>query len=151
MATGEQMAAEWMAHRKVAETLLERIPDGKADLRLWPEAMTTAQLGNHIAVAHHMFASLAAGVAFERPDTASLPQDLPGVRALLRRYSEEDAALLRGLGAAALERSVTTRNGEQPAEKVLVNAREHEIHHTGQLFEYARVAGVAEVPPWVIR
>lgn len=151
MASGEELAERWMAHRKVTEELLGRIPDDRSDFRPWPGAMTCAELGTHIAVAHHMFVTLATGREFERPDPQSLPKDLPGVRALVRRHTEEDAATLRGLDAQALGRPMTLRGREQAAAGFLIEAREHEIHHKGELFEYARISGVEDVPRWVMR
>lgn len=151
MASGTELADRWMAHRKVTEALLERIPDDRGNFEPWPGAMTTAALAGHIAVAHHMFTSLAAGRPFERPAPDSLPKDLAGARALMRDYTRQDEALLRALDADALRRGVTFRDREQPAATLVRNALEHEIHHKGQLFEYARLSGVQDVPNWVMR
>ncbi len=149
--TGEQLAARWMAHRKVSQELLDRVPDDQADFRPWPGAMTVAALGAHIALAHHMFTTVAANDEAQPPDAASVPQDLPGVRALMRRLTEEDLATLQGLDAQALAQARSRRGREQAAEGFVLDAREHEIHHKGELFEYVRILGAAEVPPWVMR
>ena len=149
MASGEDMAKRWMAHRRVTLDLLDRIPDDRASFKPWPDAMTCAQLAAHIGGSHHMFATLAAGLPFERPDPATLPADLPGVRDLLRRLTEEDEATLNGLTADDMRREVTMRAGAMPANDALAMAREHEVHHKGQLFEYARICGVESVPGWI--
>lgn len=151
MASGEDLARRWMAHRTVTLDLVDRIPDDRAGFKPWPGGMACAELVNHIALAHHMFCTLASGRAYERPDPSSLPSDLPGARALLRRYTEEDQAMLKALGPDDLEREVTLRAGPVSAGDALVAAREHEVHHKGQLFEYARISGVESVPGWIQR
>jgi uncharacterized damage-inducible protein DinB len=151
MATAEELVEHWMSHRKVTEALLECIPDDRADFRPWSKAMTTVELANHIAGAHIMFTTVASGRPFERPDASSMPRDMAGVRAFMRQATSSDEATLRGLDSAALARQVTQGGREQSAETLLRRALDHEIHHKGELFEYARLSGVEEVPNWVMR
>jgi uncharacterized damage-inducible protein DinB len=150
MLTGAELAEHWMTHRRVTEALLERIPDDRADFRPWSEAMTTVELAGHIAVAHSMVTSIAAGLPFERPAASTLPTDMATVRAFVHQATAADRAALCGMDSAALARQVTFMGGEDSAQAMLALALEHEIHHKGQLFEYARMNDVQDVPTWIM-
>jgi uncharacterized damage-inducible protein DinB len=147
---GQQLADQVLAHRTVTVDLAGRIPDDRVDFRPWPGAMTLGGLLQHMAAAHHMFVAVARGEAPTRPDPASLPSDLPGIRRLLAAWTEEDAAAIRDLDDAQLATPrAGIRNMTLTAATWLHSARDHEIHHKGQLFVYARMVGVE--PPFFVR
>jgi uncharacterized damage-inducible protein DinB len=150
-ATGERLADRFLAHRSVTQALAAQIPDACADFRPWPGAMTVVDLLNHMAAAHRLFVGIAKGRGVQRPDPAALPRDLPSVRRLLAEWTEQDAADMRSLDEASLAAEVAgLRDRVMPAAAWLDAAREHEVHHKGQLFVYARMNGV-EPPAWVRR
>jgi uncharacterized damage-inducible protein DinB len=147
--TAEQLAQAFLRHRRATEELARRLPDGGVDFRPWDGAMTAGELLNHMAGSHHSMLAIATGAEVQRPDPASLPRDLPGIRRRLAQLTEEDEATLRGLSE---ERLGAPRKGFRdmvlPAAAWIQAAREHEAHHKGQLFVYARMQGV-EPPSFV--
>jgi len=144
---GEPLAGAFLAHRRVTEEVVARLPASAADLRPWPGAMSALELVRHMLFAHHRFVELACGRPAPNPDPEAAPT-LQEARELLRTTTEYDAQVIRQLSAEQLQTTVRFRERTIPARQLLDLAREHEIHHKGQLFVYARMAGVSELPHW---
>lgn len=142
---GERLKLRFLAHRSVTLELAARIPDDRGDFRPWSEAMTVAALLRHMAVSHHTFARVAAGEQPIPPPTD--PATLAEARTLLADYTTQDAEILAGLAREALERTVTFHDRTFHVREVVALGLEHEVHHKGQLFVYARMLGV-DVPAW---
>ena len=142
---GQAVLARFLAHRRQTEDLARRFPAERAAFTPWAGAMGVAGLIGHMAVAHRRFV----GVACDGrpPELADAPTDLPAVCATLASYTEDAVAQLGALDDAPLLRPVTFRERTLPARAWLDLALEHEVHHKGQLFVYARLLGI-EPPPW---
>ncbi len=150
----ERLAKYFLAHRRVTEDLAARIPDDRVDYAPWPGALGVGRLLLHIADAHHALTATAAGHRPERSEGAAAPSERPAIRGHLGRLAEDDAAAIRSLTDEQLRqpRPGVTGSGRAltlTAEEWLMVGREHEAHHKGQLFTYARMNGVE--PPGFIR
>ena len=142
---GQAVLTRFLAHRRQTEDLARRFPAEHAEFAPWVGAMGVAALIGHMALAHRRFVGVTCGG--QPPELGAVPTDLPGVCATLSAYTEDAVTQLRGLDDARLLRPVTFRERTLPAGSWLELALEHEIHHKGQLFVYARLLGV-EPPPW---
>lgn len=142
----EFFADHFLRHREVTQALATRLPDERASFTPWPGAFTLAGLIAHMAATHHMFVNIALGREWAWPDPAALPQDMAGVRALLDDLTARDAADIAAMTPDALAGPLRSAiNRDLPPWEWLDKAREHEIHHKGQLMLYARLCG-EEVP-----
>lgn len=145
---GEQLAGQFMRHRSVTVDEAGRLPADKLDFKPWPGAMSLGELLWHVAGSHHMFVQIALGnePQGQRPER---PADLEGIRSALGRLAETDAAALRSLTDEQLATPRAGFGGQTlPARAWLDIAREHEVHHKGELFVYGRMLGVE--PPFFI-
>jgi uncharacterized damage-inducible protein DinB len=146
---GEQLANSFMRHRSVTVEEARRLPADKVDWRPWSGAMSLGDLIWHMAGAHHMFVQIALGNFNPQGERPQRPADLDGIRTALGQLTESDAAAIRNMSEQEL---ATPRAGIMnmtlPASAWLHSAREHEIHHKGQLFVYGRMLGVE--PPFFI-
>lgn len=146
----ERLVRLFLMHRQVTQELADRMPDDRVDFKPWDGAKTFGELVTHMATAHRMFVTIARGETWRRPDPASLPKDLPAIRALLRETTEKDVADIRNLSDEQLDARVTgIMNLTMPASSWLHSGRDHEIHHKGQLFVYVRMNGVE--PPFFVQ
>lgn len=147
---GEPLAAQFLDHRSVTRDLAARIPEELSGFRPWDGARSTVELVNHIAVSHHTLLGIALGRGVQRPDPATLPQDLPSARRLLDELTDTDAGLLREITRAQLTAAREGIHGRaHPGEFWVRFGREHEAHHKGQLFTYCRMNGTEPPSPWV--
>ena len=142
---GERLKLRFLAHRSVTLELATRIPDDRGDFRPWSEAMTVAALLRHMAQSHHTFSRVAAGEQPTPPPTD--PATLEEARKRLAEYTTQDAEILAGLTREALQRTVTFHDRSFQVREAVSLGLEHEVHHKGQLFVYARMLGV-DVPSW---
>ena len=142
---GQAVLTRFLAHRRQTEDLARRFPAECAEFTPWAGALGLAALIGHMAVAHRRLMGVACDG--QPPELAAAPADLAGVCAALARYTQDAGARLRDLDDAQLLRPVTFRDRTVPAGTWLELALEHEVHHKGQLFVYARLLGI-EPPPW---
>jgi len=146
---GDQLAASFMRHRSVTLEEASRLPADQVDFKPWPGAMSLGELLWHMGGAHHMFVQVALGNFGQQGERPQRPADLAAIRTTLAQLTEADAAAIRNMSDEDL---ATPRAGIMnmtlPASLWLHSAREHEIHHKGQLFVYGRMVGVE--PPFFI-
>lgn len=144
----------WLPHRRALAELVDRLPESAAGYRPWSEAMTTAALVHHIAVTVHRFQTAVAEGGFgPLPGTRPpAPTTLVEVRDLLASTTSDGQRRLGALTDQELDAILTFPpiRLEASGHRVLERALEHEIHHKGQLFVYARMLGV-EPGPYAIR
>lgn len=136
----------WLRHRRALEALVDRLPESSAGFAPWAGAMTTAALVGHIAEAvTGMMHAVEAG-AFTPPtgERPAPPETIAAAREVLRQRTEAGLAILEGLEDKQLDRPLEfARLGIQVSGLGLLGmALDHEIHHKGQLWVYARMCGV---------
>jgi uncharacterized damage-inducible protein DinB len=155
----KDLAAGFRTVRKNTLTIAEEIPEQQYGFRAAPETRTVGQLLVHIAITPRMATQIHFG---ER--RASLEGfDFPGfvgkiiaeeqtarskadIVALLRAEGEKFAEALEGASEDFLAERVTFPQGMQPPSKtrfeMLMSAKEHEMHHRGQLMLIERMIGI---------
>jgi uncharacterized damage-inducible protein DinB len=154
-ARAERQRAHWLRHRRPLLELAGRLPASAAGFRPWDQAMTTAVLVAHVARATHRFVSAVERGALEPRAPGAAPPPAPETMdeavALLRRLTDEDTEAFERLDDGRLDaRLEFGPMGTVAGEMLLALAVDHEIHHKGQLWTYARMCGV-EPPPFAAR
>ena len=150
LADTQQMMQDWLRHRRVLPELLAGLNDGQIGFKPWDGAMTLGKLALHIAGSTDAFVSFAKTGEFARP---SMPEctTADDVRRAVDELTAKTQATYASLSDADLEveRDAAHMGLKGPAKMFLAAARDHEVHHKGQLFIYARMADVEKVPFFV--
>jgi uncharacterized damage-inducible protein DinB len=144
----KQMTNDWLQHRKVLEELLEQIDDTHIAFKPWDGAMTLGELALHIVVSNDSFVSM---VRTEKFDIAEAPkcETMEDVRKVVRDFTQKTLAKYEDFTDEELERENSASHPKLKGAKknYLQAVYDHEIHHKGQLFTYARMAGIkADLP-----
>jgi len=155
---GKELAAAFRTVRGNTIKVAEEIPEDKYDFRATPETRTVGKLLVHIALgptfAFHVhgnkvtdlktinFPELMGKVGAEE----AKPRNKAETIAFLTSEGEKFASFLEGLSDAFLAEPVAMPPGADPATKtrfeMLLSAKEHEMHHRGQLMTMQRMLGV---------
>jgi len=143
--------AGWMSHRKALLELLNSVQDQHLNYKPWEKGMTLAELALHIAGSTAMFVQIVKTGSFQPPGEAPKPASADELRAAVQAATEQTKADLESLTDAQLEQIVEFKTMKMPGGAMLEMAKEHEIHHKGQLFTYARLLGIDPLPFFVIR
>lgn len=149
MGQAELLMNEWQTHRKVLEQLLQLIPDEHVDFKPWEDAMTLSELAQHIVLSAEMFLALAKTGRndIKTPATAECT-----TMEEVRRIVHESTVRAKELYTSLTDEDLRTEfdhphpNLKGPRRKLAVLVNDHEIHHKGQLFIYARMIGIHPVP-----
>jgi uncharacterized damage-inducible protein DinB len=154
----KELAASFRQVRGNTIQIAEDIPENKYDFRVAPDCRTVAQTLVHIAFnsALHLhlhrnripdlntvnFMELVQPIGAEEKK----PRTKADIVALLKSRGDEFATYLEGLSEGFLGEAVTMPPGTQPATKsrleMLMSAKEHEMHHRGQLMVVERMLGI---------
>ncbi|MFT9850148.1 DinB family protein [Aneurinibacillus sp. REN35] len=147
MGQSKQMMNEWLTHRNVLEELLESIGDEHIDFRPWEGALTLGELALHIAGWNDVFVSMVKTEEFASPDIPEC-KTMEDVRKAVKDFTKKTKATYESLTDADLEAENKSSHPKlQGAKKrYLIAMYDHEIHHKGELFIYARMTGAKEVP-----
>lgn len=152
MGQAEQMMNHWLKHRHALEELLKAIPDEHVNYKPWDGAMALGELAQHLAASTHMFVSIAktGEGQIKLPETVDC-NTVDDVRRIVQDYTEKTKAIYTSLTDADLELQYDSPhpNFRGPRKKLLTMVTDHEIHHKGQLFIYARMVGVKDLPFFV--
>lgn len=138
--------SRWKQHREVLHKLVELDQEGLVQYKPWDGGMSYGELALHIAGSMEMFANTVTRGEFTPPQTKNEWTTMEDVRNLVHRYTESSTALLNALTEEQLQKEIALFGRTVPGFGILSMALDHEIHHKGQLFTYARVAGVSELP-----
>jgi uncharacterized damage-inducible protein DinB len=149
MGRAKQLLDQWLTHRTVLEKLLETVPDEHLGFKPWPGAMALGEMAQHVARSADMFVNMAK----TGQGRISMPETVPFASTaelldFVRRMTEKTKAVYETITDEELrihfDHPHPNFNG--PREKILVVSNDHEIHHKGQLFVYARMIGVEKLP-----
>ncbi len=155
---GKELAAAFRTVRNNTIQIADEIPESKYDFRAAPDTRSVRELLVHIALAttfadhvHRQNISNMASVNFqELMAGVTAEMDKPRTKAeivdLLRTRGQAFASYLEGLSDTFLAEQVTMMPGAQPPVKtrfeMLLGAKEHEMHHRGQLMLVERMLGI---------
>ena len=154
----KEMAESFRTVRKNTITLAEEIPADKYDFRPAPEVRTIGEQLAHVTVSTRWqvqvhsermamidFATFAARVAQSAAEEQAL-RTKDEIVAALREDGERFASFLEAADDDLLNEDVTFPPPVQPATKtrfeMLLGAKEHEMHHRGQLMLVQRLLGI---------
>jgi uncharacterized damage-inducible protein DinB len=155
---GKELAAAFRTVRTNTVQIAEEIPEEKYNFRAAPETRSVAQMLAHIAVATRFQTSVHAnkvtdmttlnfGALFQEFSAEeNKPRSKAELIAVLKSEGDAFASYLEGLDQAFLSEHVTLPPGAQPPSKsrfeMLLSAKEHEMHHRGQLMLIQRMLGL---------
>lgn len=156
--TGKDLARSFREVRSNTITIAEEIPEDKYTFQAAPEVRSVGRMLTHIALAPgfqlHVHANgiddLKAVNFLEIVGRSMAEEAQPRTKAeiltLVRSEGEKFASYLEGLTDAFLAQRVAMPPGAQPASKtrfeMLLSAKEHEMHHRGQLMLVQRLLGL---------
>jgi uncharacterized damage-inducible protein DinB len=137
----------WYQHRNVLISLLEQIEDGHLDYQPWEDAMTLKDLVLHVASSNAMILEMVKTDEMSNPETPEV-QSMDELRQAVRDFTDKTAAIFDSITDEELaqdnQAKIPTMQGKR---EVYVQAMyDHELHHKGQLFVYARLVGATDLP-----
>ena len=154
---GKDLAAAFRTVRENTIKIAEEIPENKYDFKPAPDCRSVRETLAHIAVStgfqSHVHANKISDMkslnfmeVFQKFQAEeSKPRTKAELIAFLRSEGDKFASFLEGLQEPFLSEQVTMPPGAQPATKVrfemLMSAKEHEMHHRGQLMTVQRMIG----------
>ena len=154
----KELAASFRTVRNNTIQIAEDIPENKYEFRAAPDTRTVGQTLTHIGLGpsfqHHIhsnkitdlknvnFPALMQQIMAEE----AKPRTKAEIIAFLKSEGEKFATFLEGLSESFLAEPVTMPPGATPATKsrfeMLLGAKEHEMHHRGQLMLVQRMLGL---------
>ena len=155
---GKELAASFRTVRNNTIKIAEDIPENKYDFRAGPETRSIGQTLTHIA----LIPAFALHIHGDKIDNLSqvnfpelsqkgaaeeaMPRSKAEIVALLKSEGERFASFLDGLSEAFLAEQVAMPStANQPPKsrfEMLLSAKEHEMHHRGQLMMLQRMVGL---------
>ncbi|WP_124726671.1 DinB family protein [Staphylospora marina] len=135
----------WWRHRKVLLDLLERFEEDHLSFKPWEGAMTLGELALHVAQSAEMFVHLVEGTSYE-PSGQIEPASAGELQSLVRQATERTEAVFARIPDDRLNLAIDWGPYTATGKTWLEIMRDHEIHHKGQLFVYARMLGISELP-----
>jgi uncharacterized damage-inducible protein DinB len=154
---GKELAASFRTVRENTVKIAEEIPENKYDFRPAPDTRSVGETLAHLAVSTGFQFRVHSNKitdmqtlnfqelfqAFTAAETK--PRTKAEIVAFLKEEGEKFAAFLEGLPEPFLAEPVSMRPGVQPPAKsrfeMLLGAKEHEMHHRGQLMTLQRMIG----------
>jgi uncharacterized damage-inducible protein DinB len=155
----KELADSFRTVRKNTIQVAEDIPEGKYSFRAAPDSRSVAELLTHIAVMPSVperihgterlstlegfdFFTVVGGLIAKGKEPRTKAQIID----LLRKEGDRFAGWLEGLKDDFLAQRVTYPAGMTPPSKtrfeMIMSAKEHEMHHRGQLMLIERMVGV---------
>jgi uncharacterized damage-inducible protein DinB len=155
---GKELAASFRTVRNNTIKIANDIPEDKYDFKAAPDVRSVRETLVHIALGTHFadhihrnqigdmskvnFPEMMAGMNAEQ----AKPRTKAEIVELLQNAGDRFASFLEGLSEAFLAEPVTMMPGAQPASRsrfdLLLSAKEHEMHHRGQLMLVERMLGI---------
>ena len=155
---GKELAEAFRTVRTNTIKIAEEIPEDKYSFRAAPDTRSVAQLLAHIGVATRFqshvhvnrvtdMTTVNFGALFQEfVAEESRPRSKAELIALLKSEGDAFANYLQGLDDAFLSEAVGLPPGAQPPSKtrfeMFLSAKEHEMHHRGQLMLIERILGI---------
>jgi uncharacterized damage-inducible protein DinB len=155
---GREMAASFRTVRNNTIKIAEEIPESQYDFKPAPETSSIAKTLTHIAVSTGFQTYVIENkvtdmmkVNFQDlfqtfKQLEAVPRTKAELIALLKSQGDAFASLLENVPESVLSETVTMPPGAQPPVKtrfeMLLSAKEHEMHHRGQLMTMQRMIGL---------
>ncbi|MEC0303715.1 DinB family protein [Terribacillus saccharophilus] len=137
----------WLQHRNVLIQLIDQIEDGHLDFKPWEEAMTLRDMVLHVAGSSNMFVNM---VKTETMTPPTLPEvhTMDDLKQAVKLFTDQTAQAFDNITdeELALENESKIPSMQGKKELYLQGMYDHELHHKGQLFIYARLVGATDLP-----
>lgn len=141
----------WMSHRKVLLEIVGKLEDQHVSYKPWEGAMSLSELVLHMTSAMGMFAQTVKNGTFTPPAAQPEVKTINELKETIQKETEETKSQLESLTDDQLAQIVEFAGMQMPGIALLESGKDHEIHHKGQLFTYARLVGVEELPFFINR
>lgn len=156
MGKADSFVSQWLRHRTVLLELLDLVTDEHTHFKPWEGALSLSDLAIHIAGSGVMFVTTVQTGTLTPPSSSAAPkaETMEDTRRIVRELTNQTKVNMASLTEAQLEGIVDasqTFGFSAPGKVFLHTMREHEIHHKGQLFVYARLIGLEKLPFFVNR
>jgi uncharacterized damage-inducible protein DinB len=143
----------WLRHRLVGNEIVDMLSDEHLSFRPWEKAMTLKELVLHMLYSADMFTGAVKEGAFV-PSEGSPPdvQTAEELKQLVQELTAKTRETIESLSDEQLSAIVDLTKlfgAKMPGKSLLHVMRDHEIHHKGQLFVYARMIGLEHLPMFV--
>ncbi|WP_078410322.1 DinB family protein [Priestia abyssalis] len=153
MSAAQNFTNSWLRHRLVGNEIVDMVSDEHLNFRPWDKAMTLKELVLHMLFSADMFTEAVKQGAFV-PPAGSQPEvnTAEELKQLVHEVTAKTRETMESLSEDQFSSLVdlTKLFGTQmPGKSVLHVMRDHEIHHKGQLFVYARMIGLENLPMFV--
>lgn len=154
---GKELASAFRTVRKNTIQVAEEIPESKYNFVAAPEVRSVARMLTHIAIATRLWEELHKtkrlttlvgydffGVIDRFSAEEAKPRSKADILELLRTEGEQFAAWMETLTPEFLAEMVTEPDGKTAKSRFdrLLSAKEHEMHHRGQLMLIERQLGI---------
>ncbi|RFU67922.1 DinB family protein [Peribacillus saganii] len=141
----------WVSHRKALLELVDTFGDEQLHFKPWENAMNLSELVLHITGATSMFVQTVKKGVFTPPPELISVETARDLKAVVQAETEKTVSDLKSLTDEQLEQLVEFYGMKMPGLALLESGKDHEIHHKGQLFTYARLIGIETLPFFVSR
>ncbi|WP_244532602.1 DinB family protein [Mesobacillus persicus] len=141
----------WMSHRKALLELIDTFENEHLNYRPWDKAMTLSELVLHISSSTGMFVESVKNGVFAPPSTPKMPETTEELKQLVEKETQQTKRNLEELTESQLNQIVEFSGMKMPGMALLESAKDHEIHHKGQVFTYARLIGIENLPFFISR
>ncbi|WP_078546862.1 DinB family protein [Litchfieldia alkalitelluris] len=141
----------WMSHRKALMELLDVVDSEHLNYKPWEDAMSFSELVIHITSSMDMFAQTVKSGEFTPPKELKSFATLDDLKLIVQSETEETTTILQSLNSEQLSQLIEFYGMNLPGMTLLENAKDHEIHHKGQIFTYARMTGAQNLPFFISR
>lgn len=154
MSKAESFVNSFMTHRNVLPDLLDHLTDKDMSFTPWEGAMTTSGLIWHMLSSSFAFAHATSTGIFERLSDTPALSTVADVKAAIETWTTKTVEAIQSMDDAQFAQNIDMTKvfgREIPAGILLHSMRDHEIHHKGQLYVYARLCGAEKLPFFVNR
>ena len=141
----------WLSHRKALQALIETLENNNLSFKPWDNAMSLSELVLHISSSTSMFVRTVNEGLFTPPNEGKTPETVEELKQMVQSDTDKTLTYLESITEEQLNQLVEFSGMKMTGLAMLETAKDHEIHHKGQLFTYARLIGVEELPFFVIR
>lgn len=151
MANLDGFIAGWLSHRNALIELVGTFEDQHLNYKPWDNGMSVTELVLHITGATGMFVQTVKNGVFTPPAAPKPAGSVKELKEIVLAETEQTKADLESLTEEQLGQMVEFYGMNMPGITLLESGKDHEIHHKGQLFTYARLVGIEKLPFFVSR
>ncbi|WP_226037891.1 DinB family protein [Aquibacillus saliphilus] len=139
----------WMSHRKVIIEIIDTLEDEHLNFKPWEDAMSLSELVLHTTGATSMFTTIVKEDSSTSESSPKKADSIEELKSIVESQTEKTKTDLESISDEQLDQLVEFAGMKLPGIALLENGKDHEIHHKGQLFTYARLIGIETLPFFV--